>query len=69
MDGGAWWATAYGVAKNRTLSDLTFSCSVRTPSCGMWDPVIEPSAPAFGVQSFSHWITREVPQLAFITVC
>ena len=26
MDGGAWWATVHGVAKNRTrLSDLTFS--------------------------------------------
>ena len=26
MDGGAWWATVYGVAKSRTrLSDLTFT--------------------------------------------
>ena len=25
MDGGAWWATVHGVAKNRTqLSDFTF---------------------------------------------
>ena len=25
MDGGAWWAAVYGVAKNRTqLSDFTF---------------------------------------------
>ena len=25
MDGGAWWATVYGVAKSRTrLSDFTF---------------------------------------------
>ena len=26
MDGGAWWATAHGVAKSRTrLSDFTFT--------------------------------------------
>ena len=26
MDGGAWWATVYGVAKSRTrLSDFTFT--------------------------------------------
>ena len=26
MDGGAWWATVHGVAKNRTrLSDFTFT--------------------------------------------
>ena len=26
MDGGAWWATVYGVAENRTrLSDFTFT--------------------------------------------
>ena len=70
MDGGAWWATVHGVAKSQTrMSDVTFSCCVRTPSSGMWDPVIEPSAPALGVQSFSHWTTREVPQLTFTTVC
>ena len=38
-----------------------FSCGIQTLSCCMWDlvpwPVIEPS---LGVQSFSHWTTREV---------
>ena len=29
MDGGAWWATVQGVAKNRTrLSDFTFTFNV-----------------------------------------
>ena len=33
--------------------------------CIMWDlvpqPGIEPASPALGVQSLSHWTTREVP--------
>ena len=35
----------------------------------MWDllvipkPGVEPGSPALGVQSFSHWTTREVPVL------
>ena len=38
-----------------------------TLSCSMWDlvpwPGIEPRLPALGVESFSHWTTREVPLL------
>ena len=34
-------------------------------SCSMWDlvpsPGIEPRPPALGVQSLSHWTTKEVP--------
>ena len=31
MDGGAWWATAHGVAKSRTrLSDFTFTFTFRS---------------------------------------
>ena len=31
MDGGAWWAAVYGVAKNRTrLSDSTFTFHFHT---------------------------------------
>ena len=34
-------------------------------SCGIWDLVpwagIKPGSPALGVQSLSHWTTREVP--------
>ena len=38
--------------------------------CSMWDlvpqPGIQPRPPALGVQSLSHWTTREVPEtLAF----
>ena len=37
----------------------------RVFSCAMWDlvpwPGIEPRPPALGVQSLSHWTTREVP--------
>ena len=25
MDGGAWWAAVYGVAKSQTLSNFTFT--------------------------------------------
>ena len=35
----------------------------------MWDlaplPGAEPGSPALGVQSFSHWTTREVPVYQF----
>ena len=38
-------------------------------SYGMWtlgpQPGIEPQAPALGVQSLSHWTTREVPVAPF----
>ena len=34
-------------------------------SCGLWDlvswPGLESRPPALGVQSLSHWTTREVP--------
>ena len=51
-----------GSQSQTRLSDLIFSCSMRTPSCGIqWDPVVEPSPPALGVQSFSRWTTREAP--------
>ena len=35
-------------------------------TCGMWNlvswPGIGPGPPAFGVQSLSHWTTRDVPE-------
>ena len=38
-------------------------------SCGRWDlgpwPGIEPRPPVLGVQSLSHWTTREVPLTLF----
>ena len=38
-------------------------------SCGMWhvvpQPGIEPRTSALGVQSLSHWTTREVPDTIF----
>ena len=38
-------------------------------SCGIWDlfpwPGIKTGLPALGAWSFSHWTTREVPQLHF----
>ena len=41
-----------------------FSCGVWTLSCSLWDlvpwPGIKPVPPALGVQSLSHWITRQV---------
>ena len=37
--------------------------------CKLWSPVsqprIEPGTPAVGVQSLSHWTTREVPPCYF----
>ena len=40
-------------------------CDMRTPSCSMDDlvpwPGMEPGWPALGVQSLSHWTTREIP--------
>ena len=47
----------------------TFSCSVQTLSCSMWDlvhlPGIKPGPPTFGAWSPSHWTTREVPIICF----
>ena len=39
MDGGAWWATVYGVAKSQTqLSNFTFSGSVgKESACNAGD--------------------------------
>ena len=49
-----------------------FSCDMQTLSCVMWDlvpwPRIEPGAPALGVQSLSHWTTREVPSFILLHV-
>ena len=46
-----------------------FSCGTWTLGCGMWDlvpwPGIEPGPPALGVQSLTHWTTREVPESIF----
>ena len=43
----------------------SFSYSLQTLSCGMWDlvphPGIKPRPPALGVWSFTHWTTREKP--------
>ena len=42
-------------------------------SCGIWNlvawPGIKPGSPAWGVQSLSHWTTREVPSLGFYQGC
>ena len=42
-----------------------FNCDMRTLSCSIWDLVswsrMEPGPPPLGVQSLSHWTTREVP--------
>ena len=44
-------------------SVLAESCEIF--SCGMWDrvpwPRVEPGPPALGVQTLSHWTTRELP--------
>ena len=41
-------------------------------SCGMQDlvppPGMEPRPPALGVQSLSHWTTREVPEGWYLSV-
>ena len=39
MDGGAWWAAVYGLAKSRTrLSDFTFSLFTFMPWRRKWQP-------------------------------
>ena len=49
-----------------------FSCSMWTLSCCVWHPapwpVFQPGPPALGVQSPSHWTTREVPMLLFLNL-
>ena len=51
----------------RYLAYGMFSCGKWSLSWSMWDlvpwPGIKPRAPALGVQSLSHWTTREVPQI------
>ena len=51
------------------LPALDLSCSMQTFDCGMWNlvswPGIKPRPPAFGTQSFTHWITKEVPKIVF----
>ena len=46
-----------------------FSYGMQTLSCGIWNqvslPGIEARPSAMGVQSLSHWTTREVPIMAY----
>ena len=44
------------------LAVLGLSCHTQTLSCDMG---MEPGSPALGVQSLSHWTTREVPRGLF----
>ena len=47
----------------------SFSFGRETVSCCLWDlfpqPRVEPRPAALGVQSLSHWTTREVPSRSF----
>ena len=47
------------------MGALILVAARRILRCSMWDlvpwPGIEPGLPALGVQSLSHWTTREVP--------
>ena len=47
------------------LAALGLSCGMSTLNCDLWDlaprPGIEFGSPALGVQSFTHWTTREAP--------
>ena len=54
------------------LALLGLRCYTQTLSCDMWessflnrDPGMEPGSPALGVQSLSHWTTREGPRGLF----
>ena len=71
---GALWAVVRGVTKSRTgltehariyLSAASLSCGMRALTDGMWFLVpclgMESGPPVLGVQSLSHWTTREVP--------
>ena len=48
------------------MSSLVATCKLF--NCSMWDlvpwPGVESRSPALGVQSLSHWATREVPSFA-----
>ena len=52
------------------LAVPSLSCSMSLSSCSIWGPVPQPGirrGPAtLGVQSLSHWTTREVPPLFLI---
>ena len=51
-------------------SFIYFNLAALGLSCCMWDlvpcPGIKPRPPALGVQSPSHWTTREVPTPVFL---
>ena len=51
------------------LAVLGLSCHTQIFSCDVWYlvpwPGIKPGPPALGAWSFSHWTTREVPQISF----
>ena len=53
-----------------TAAHRIFSWGMQTLSCGMWDlfpwPGIEPTPPALGTWSLTHWTTREVPRCMFV---
>ena len=48
-------------------------CKCRNFSCRMWDldswPGTESGSPASGAQSLSHWTSREVPIVLFLSRC
>ena len=48
---------------------LVAACELLVAAC-IWDlvpqPGVEPGPPALGVQSLTHWITREVPVVFYI---
>ena len=58
----------FGCARSWHAGSSTEACELLDPS--MWDlvscPRIEPGPPALGVQSLSHWATREVPHHLFL---
>ena len=51
--------------------NLLIYLAVLVLSCGTRDllppPRVEPGPPAVGAQRLSHWITKEVPVLVFLT--
>ena len=63
-----WWVLVVATGSSIfVVTWRTFSCSMQTHSCGVWDlvpwPGTEPRPPALRAQSLSHWPTREVPLL------
>ena len=43
------------------MDSSVFVVACRIFSCGRHLPEIEPGPPELGVQSLSHWTTREIP--------